>query len=354
MRRRALFFAALLSSAVAFSQTMQPLGPAAGHQPPLPRDGEGTPRAIVPVLIYHSIRPYRATDTAGARKYIATPETLENELAYLKDNGYTSVTFADLTKNLTTGAPLPPRPVIISFDDDWQTQYVYAFPLLKKYGFTATFYVWTIVVGMKNHMTWDEVKELDAAGMEIGCHTVTHPYLTRIKDDATLRKEIFGARQRIEQHIGKSVTTFAYPFGQYNERVAAMVREAGFTSARSTWPGVTHTVEGLYSLTGFVRTEATTSLVDAMTKAIAQATTSASQDAEAVLGLSPAAAAPAAPAASTTNVAGSTATAVNVAGSTATALGTVVPSTTVSPAPAPELPKVRSGPLSPWATIDGP
>jgi peptidoglycan/xylan/chitin deacetylase (PgdA/CDA1 family) len=333
MRRRALIIAALLSSAVAFSQNLRPMGPAAGHTPPSPRDGEGRPQTIVPILIYHSIRPYRPTDTAGVRKYIATPETLENELAYLKENGYTSVTFADLTGSVTTGVPLPPRSVIISFDDDWQTQYTYAFPLLKKYGFKATFYVWVVVVGMKNHMTWDEVKELDAAGMEIGCHTMTHPYLTRIKDDATLRREIFGAKQRIEQHIGKPVTSFAYPFGQYNERVVAIVKEAGFTSARSTWPGVTHTVEGLYSLTGFIRTEATTSLVDAMTKAIAQASTTVTQEAEANLGLSPAVPATGAPAANT--------------------LGTVEPSTArAAPAPAP--PRVRSGPLSPWATVDAP
>jgi len=69
MRRRALVFAALLSSAVAFSQTMQPLGSAAGHQPPPPRDGEGRPQAIVPILIYHSIRPYRPTDTADRINY---------------------------------------------------------------------------------------------------------------------------------------------------------------------------------------------------------------------------------------------------------------------------------------------
>ena len=325
MRRRALVCAALLSSAVAFSQTMQPLGSAAGHLPPLPRDGEGGPTAIVPILIYHSIRPYRAADTAGARKYIATPGTLEGELAYLKQNGYTSVSFADLTRNLTTGTPLPPKPVIISFDDDWQTQYTYALPLLKKYGFTATFYVWVIVVGMKNHMTWDEVRELDAAGMEIGCHTMTHPYLTRIKDDATLRREIFTAKQRIEQHIGKPVTSFAYPFGQYNERVVAMVKEAGFTSARSTWPGVTHTAEGLFSLTGFVRTEATRSLVDAMTMSLAQASESATRNAEAPAGRT------AAPPVNT--------------------LGTVEPSTATGPAPAP---RPRSGPLSPWATIDEP
>jgi peptidoglycan/xylan/chitin deacetylase (PgdA/CDA1 family) len=265
----------------------------------------------------------------GARKYIATPGTLEGELAYLKSNGYTSVTFADLARNLTSGVPLPPRPVIISFDDDWQSQYTYAFPLLKKYGFTATFYIWTIVVGRKNHMTWDEVRELSAAGMEIGCHTMTHPYLTRVKSDATLRREIIGARQKIEQQIGRPVTSFAYPFGQYNERVAAMVKEAGFTSARTTWPGVTHTEEGLYSLTGFIRTEATRSLVDAMTKAIALATEAAPREAEASLGPPPAAT-PGAPSVAT--------------------LGRVEPPTEAVPA----APQARSGPLSPWAIIDEP
>ena len=130
--------------------------------------------------------------------------------------------------------------MIISFDDDWEGQYTYALPLLKKYGFTATFYIWVVVVGMKHHMTWDEVKELDAAGMQIGCHTLTHPFLQRVRSDDALRREIVVSKKRIEEHIGKPVTTFAYPFGQYNERVVSFVREAGFTSARSTWPGVVH------------------------------------------------------------------------------------------------------------------
>ena len=335
MRRRALVIAALLSSAVAFSQTMQPLGAATGHRPPAPRDGEGRNPAIVPILIYHSIRPYRPTDTAGVRKYVATPQTLESELAFLKQNGYTSVSVGDLDRHVTAGAPLPPRPVIITFDDDWETQYTYALPLLKKYGFTATFYVWVVVVGMKNHMTWDQVRELDAAGMEIGCHTMTHPYLTRIKDDTALRREILGAKQRIEQHIGKPVTSFAYPFGQYNEHVVEMVKEAGFTSARSTWPGVTHTVEGMYSLTGFVRTEAAQSLVDAMTRAVATASEELARAAKPAIGAPPAAEPAGAPAAK--------------------ALGAVEPSPPAPPAAAsPEPPRPRSGPLSPWATIEEP
>ena len=250
---------------------MHPMGRTSGHAPPPPRDGEGAGTAIVPILIYHSIRPYIPSDTSAVRRYIATPETLEKELAYLRDNGFTSITFDDLARHLTNGALLPANPVIISFDDDWESQFTYALPLLKKYGFTATFYIWVAVVGLKHHMTWDEVKSLAAEGMQIGCHTITHPVLTRVKSNDVLRNEILGAKQKIEAHIGTQVTSIAYPFGQYNERVVAMVREAGFTSARSTWPGVVHSSEGLWSLTGLIRTESTASLVETMTRYIREA-----------------------------------------------------------------------------------
>jgi peptidoglycan/xylan/chitin deacetylase (PgdA/CDA1 family) len=255
--------------------------------PPLPRDGQGTATAITPILIYHSVRPYIESDSPAVRRYIATPDTLEKELAYLKDNGYTSVTFDDLASRLTKGTALPQKPVILSFDDNWQSQYTYALPLLKKYGFTATFYIWVVVVGMKHHMSWDEVRELSAAGMQIGCHTMTHPFLTRVKDDKALQREILGAKQRIEAEIGKPVTSIAYPFGQYDERVVAAVREAGFTSARSTWPGVVHSAEGLFSLTGLIRTESTVSLIDSMTASLAQAASSVDGAAGAMLGLDP-------------------------------------------------------------------
>ena len=287
MRRRALILAAFFVTAVAFSQGIQPMGRPSGHVPPPPRDGEGADIAVVPILIYHSIRPYIPTDTSAVRRYIATPETLEKELAYLSNNGFTSITFDDLARRLTKGTTLPAKPVIISFDDDWQSQFTYAVPLLKKYGFTATFYIWVAVVGLKHHMTWDEVKALDAQGMQIGCHTMTHPFLTRVKSDDVLRKEIVGAKQKIEAHIGTPVTSIAYPFGQYNERVVAMVREAGFTSARSTWPGVVHSGEGIFSLTGLIRTESKTSLVETMTRYITEASAGADAAAASALGLPP-------------------------------------------------------------------
>jgi peptidoglycan/xylan/chitin deacetylase (PgdA/CDA1 family) len=285
MKRRMFLLAGLLTAAVAFSQSMPHVATGSRHEPPFPQDGKGKDTAIVPILIYHAIRPYIPSDTTNVRRYIATPATLDAELSWLKANGYSSITFDDLARHLTHGDALPAKPVIISFDDDWQGQYEYGLPLLKKYGFTATFYIWVVVVGMKHHMTWDEVKELDAAGMQIGCHTLTHPFLQRIRSDEALRREIVVSKQRIEEHIGKPVTSFAYPFGQYNERVVAFVKEAGFTSARSTWPGVVHSTDGLFSLTGLIRTEATKSLVDTMTTYIEEATASAAADAGTTIGL---------------------------------------------------------------------
>jgi peptidoglycan/xylan/chitin deacetylase (PgdA/CDA1 family) len=270
--RITLIVAALLLGASAFGQDMQaPPRRDAVHLPPLPRDGVGPDGAVLPILIYHSIRPYIPADTKGARRWIATPETLEAELAWLKENGYTSVSFETLRAAVFDGASLPPRPVIISFDDDWQSQYDNALPLLNKYGFTATFFVWVRAVGRAHHMSWDEIRELDAQGMEIGCHTLTHLILPKLKSDAQLQREIVAARDLIAAHIGHPVTSLAYPFGQYDERVVQAAREAGFTTARSTWPGVYHTRDGLLSLTGLIRTESAAGLEDTLRQQLADA-----------------------------------------------------------------------------------
>jgi peptidoglycan/xylan/chitin deacetylase (PgdA/CDA1 family) len=290
--RRALHLLVLLlvllpcATTILSAQSTQPAARGPG-QPPSPRDGESTQVVVTPILVYHSIRPYREDDSAGVRRYIATPESLDRELAWLRDGGYASVSFDDFASCLRNGSTLPRKPMIICFDDDWQGQYDYALPLLKKYGFTATFYVWTAVVGRKNHMTWDEIRELSAAGMEIGCHTVHHPYLTRINDEASLRKEMEGAKQRIESEIGKPVTTLAYPFGAYDEHVVDVARACGFMTARSTWPGILHNAEGLMSLTSLIGTESPRSLAEALTSSFEKAAPAVDEAVEAALGLGP-------------------------------------------------------------------
>ena len=123
------------------------------------------------------------------------------------------------------------------------------------------------------------------AGMQIGCHTMTHPYLTKITGDAEMRWQIVTAKQTIEQHIGRPVTTFAYPFGQYDERVVSFVKDAGFTSARSTWPGIVHDATGLFSLTGFIRTESAANLEETLVNSLNAADSIAERKADVEMGL---------------------------------------------------------------------
>lgn len=215
----------------------------------------------VPILIYHSIRPYRATDLGGVRKYVTTPQALDEEFAFLKENGYVSIDFDDLQNRLQSGKALPPKPVIICFDDGPETQYTYALPLLKKYSFTATFFLFTNAIGRKHYLSWDQVIELSAQGMQIGCHSRFHPFLTRISSEKKLWEEIAGAKETLEAHLGKPVTVYAYPFGQYNEHIVQLVRKAGYTCARGTYPGIVHSREDLFALTGLIRTANPKSLV---------------------------------------------------------------------------------------------
>ena len=218
-------------------------------------------RVSVPILIYHSIRPYRTADLGGVRKFITTPAVLDEEFAYLKESGYESISFDDLRQSLQSGKALPEKPVIICFDDGPETQYVYALPLLKKYSFTATFFLFTNAIGREHYLSWDQVLELSADGMQIGCHSMFHPYLTRISDEKELWREIAGSKERLEAHLGKPVTAFAYPFGQYNDHIVELVKKAGYTCARGTFPGIVHSAEDLFILTGLIRTATLKSLL---------------------------------------------------------------------------------------------
>lgn len=193
----------------------------------------------IPVMVYHSVRPYIEGESAEQDRYDITPELLEEELRYVKSRGYTTVRFVDVAAYFDKGMPLPEKPIILSFDDGWANEYHYAFPLLQKYQMHGTFFVFTNPIGRKsNWMTWEQIKEMDNAGMEIGGHSRTHPILTRIMTDEELDKEILGGKEILEAHLGHSINVFAYPFGETDERVIAAVRRAGYMLARTIRSGV--------------------------------------------------------------------------------------------------------------------
>lgn len=210
--------------------------------------------ARVPILIYHSVRPYYPGITKLVKEYTVPPDIFDDQLKYLRDNGYTPITLDDLTTHFNFNMPLPERPVIITLDDGWENQYRYAFPIMKKYGYTGIFYIYSNPIDKKVFLKWDEVKAMVAANMVIGGHTKSHPELSKIKDDVTLKQEIEDSKKIIEGKIKKPVNDFAYPFGDFNSHTVAIVRQAGYKSARTVFKGTHQTSDIVFTLHGIIVT----------------------------------------------------------------------------------------------------
>lgn len=225
------------------------------------RDQEETPSpnivdvlpVKIPIIIYHSVRPYIPDESILQDRFDLTPELLEQQLAYLQDHGYTTISLDDLERDIKRGTTTPVlRPVVLTFDDGWRNQYRYAFPLLKKYHMQATFYVYTNPVDneAEHFLTWEQIKEMAAAGMTIGSHTLSHPYFGN-SSSAEMRKEIFESKRVLERNLGKTVLHFAQPFGYTSPGIEALIKEAGYETSRGTHRGVYHSQGDIFHLQGY-------------------------------------------------------------------------------------------------------
>ena len=196
--------------------------------------------ALVPILMYHSVRPIDfKTSNAFVSSLTLPPAEFERELVYLKSRGFTSITMRDLALHLRGELDLPSKPVILTFDDGFMNDYQYALPLLKTYGFTGTFFIITGFVGKAEYMTWDQVIDLERSGMEIGSHTITHPDLTTLTP-AVRDQQLSMAKQTLEEKLGVQITSLSYPGGAYNAAVAAAASRAGYETAVTTHYGADH------------------------------------------------------------------------------------------------------------------
>jgi peptidoglycan/xylan/chitin deacetylase (PgdA/CDA1 family) len=211
--------------------------------PPQPTDtpaptGTSTPtpvpvsdRQFVPVLCYHHVREWVKSDTEEDRAYIVPPAKLEAELKYLQENGYHSVVSGQVYEYYANGKPLPNKPVMLSFDDNDDNQYTAALPLLKKYGFTATFFIMTVSIDRPNYMTGDQIIDLDKQGFDVQPHTWDHHMVTDYKTDADWQKQIIGPKKTLEDMLGHPTPYFAYPFGVYDAASAEKLKQYGYKAA---------------------------------------------------------------------------------------------------------------------------
>ena len=216
----------------------------------------------VPILMYHYVDQAPPDTGPAAAGLTVSPEQFEAEMDYLAANGYHPVTIAQLYTAMTGGARLPTRPVAITFDDGGSDNYSVAFPILRERGFAATFFVITGYVGGRACMTWDQLLEMQADGMDIEAHTATHPDL-RTLGAAALAAELTQSREALAKELGAGAVFLSYPYGWYDGTVIAAARKAGYLAAVTThhpgrlvspissfvWPR-TRVSPGL-SLTGF-------------------------------------------------------------------------------------------------------
>lgn len=215
---------------------------------PLPTPDGVKREAVVPILLYHYISPPPPDANQIRKELSVSPQQFEEHLQYFKSQGYTTITLKQLVYYLTIGKPLPPKPLIITFDDGYRDHYTDAFPLLRKYGFVATFFVITDFIDEKRpgYLSWEQVEEMARAGMEIGAHGRNHESL-KGRDLDYLVWQILGSRQTLEAH-GIEPRFFSYPFGFYDDEVVKVLKSAHFWGAVITEPGVVHTSDNLFTL----------------------------------------------------------------------------------------------------------
>ena len=193
----------------------------------------------VPVLMYHriGIAPPGASQTT--RGLTVAPADFAAQMRWLKRHGYHAITQHRLYAALIDGAPLPSRPIVISFDDGYRDVLEHAAPVLRRLDLPAIVYVITerAVPTRSSFLTWPMMRRLERDGFEIGSHTVSHAELTSLPDRDALA-ELVDSRRALERRLGHPVQWLAYPYGAVDARVAALARRAGYVLAVTTRPGV--------------------------------------------------------------------------------------------------------------------
>jgi len=205
--------------------------------------------ATVPILMYHHVEELPPDADAIRRDLTVLPSQFEAQLAYLAEEGYNTIHLSDLILHLQTGHPLPPKPIVITFDDGYHDLFTNAYPLLKEYGFVGTFFLITNLAdeGREDYLSWAEIRFLHAMGMEIGSHTYTHPDLRGQPYDY-LVWQILGSKEAIEARTNEPVRLFSYPSGKYDQQVVEVLKSTGYWGAVAISQGAHHSSERTFEL----------------------------------------------------------------------------------------------------------
>lgn len=189
----------------------------------------------VPVLMYHAIAA--PPGNASYPELFVRPADFAGQMRWLRRHGFHAVTLRDAYDHWRHGEPLPRRPIVISFDDGYLSQYTHAFRTLRSYGWPADLDLEVQFLKPLGGLRPWRVRALIAAGWELDSHTITHPDLTTL-DPSRLWQEVHGSRVVLRRLFQVPVAFFCYPAGRFDRRVVRAVRRAGYL-------GATTEVEGL-------------------------------------------------------------------------------------------------------------
>lgn len=204
--------------------------------------GKPLPGGGITILSYHSL------DDFGTPLSVS-PGLFEAQMSALSELGCRTFTMSQVAEHLSSRRRFPPRSVAITFDDGFANFAHEGVPVLQRYGFAATVYVITGMLGRTTRWTdggrplpslpilsWEQIEQLHARGVEIGAHTATHGFLTQYSPPV-LEAELTGPRELLEERLAVRVRSFAYPQGDYDDRVVRAVRQAGYTTATTVDQG---------------------------------------------------------------------------------------------------------------------
>jgi peptidoglycan/xylan/chitin deacetylase (PgdA/CDA1 family) len=205
-----------------------------------------TTKEQFPILMYHKVSPYSHHGGLGLR---VSPADFHDQMEYLHEQGYHTVSLDQLMDHWQKKSALPTKPIVITLDDGYEDNYLFAFPILKKFGFTATiflvyddiggFNVWDDNKNVAHNLkllSWRQIDLMQSQGITFGSHTLTHPNLASLTPDEA-RREIAESKKLLEEHFGHKVNFIAYPYGRRNPVVDDVVRLAGYRGAVTTHHG---------------------------------------------------------------------------------------------------------------------
>ena len=187
-------------------------------------------RPQVPILCYHQIRNWIASDGKVGKDYIVPTAEFKSQMKMLADSGYHTILPDQLYNYLAYGAKLPSKPIMLTFDDTKLDQWTVAIPELKKYGFKGVFFIMTVSLGKPNYMSKAQIKEMSDAGHVIGSHTYDHQNVKKYQGEDWV-KQIEKPTKTLKEVTGKEINYFAYPFGLWNKEAIPELKKRGFSSA---------------------------------------------------------------------------------------------------------------------------